>query len=115
MYPARSSADRERRCEPRYGCGAQHCPVSLPAENSSWEAAVQDLSRSGCGLLLDQEVTPGKFLRIQLFEQAGRRWHPKTMRVVHVRPRADGWWRVGCLFPQPLSDDEFWAMIGDTP
>lgn len=112
-YP--SPARNERRSEFRHRCGGTHCPVSLPAEKSFWEAAVQDLSPRGVGLLLDQEVAAGKFLRIQLFEQAGRRWHVKTLRVVHVRPHTDGWWRVGCTFPQPLTDDEFWAMVGETP
>jgi hypothetical protein len=102
---------KERRREARYSCGGCYCPVSALAEKKSWEAVVLDLSSRGIRLLLDDEVSSGSLLRAQLFSQAWRRWHIKTMRVVHAQPHESGWWLIGCSFAQPLAAEEFTEMI----
>ena len=116
MHPIRlPKAENERRGDTRYPCGGFYCPVTALAEKTNWEAVPRDLSHHGIGLVLDQEVRPGKILSAQLFDQARRRWQTKTMRVVHVRPDENGWWLVGCSFAQPLADEEFWATIDEVP
>ena len=83
--------------------------ATLDARACRW-AQVRDVSRTGISLCLNHEFMPGETLLIELPSktlQAGS----VSARVVHVRAQTDGTWIVGCAFQQPLSDEEFQALV----
>lgn len=108
------TATAERRSDVRinFGAGLNRIPVLVGAIVE--EAVVRDISRQGIGLLLSQEVKPGQFIIMQIFNHAWQRGHLKTTRVMHAMPSNDGHWIVGCSLLQPFTEDELHAVIGET-
>jgi hypothetical protein len=80
----------------------------------SWPGKVRDISRGGIGLLLRHCFRCGTRLSIGLWDRAGTFLRTVQVRVVHVTPlREEGGpvWLLGCVFDQPLTEEELQALL----
>jgi hypothetical protein len=77
-----------------------------------WGGTVRDISANGIGLLLNRRFEPGARLVIELPSPASGTRRNVLARVVHATPLTHGFWLLGCIFPAPLPEDEFHALIG---
>ena len=100
----------ERRSLTRQVCEGS-MPLAARAGHEYWKAALRDISPSGIGLLIDRAVDSGSLVVVELFDRAGKFWHLKVIRVVHVTPSASGLWVVGNTFLQRLTDEEFAGLL----
>src|SRR5947207_14003297 len=64
---------------------------------------VQNLSRSGIGLLMEEEFHRGAILMIKLKGVPPRLARPILARVVRCRRQANAGWAVGCTLARRLS------------
>jgi hypothetical protein len=69
-------------------------------------ATVRDISKFGIGLSCLKPLKPGTRLLFRV--EPERRF--VQAKVVHATPDLDGW-HVGCLFAEPLTDDEVSAYV----
>ena len=83
-----------------------------PSFRNCW-ALLEDVSAAGVGLLLGHAVAPGTVLLLQLGAYRPGHAFPRLARVVHARPRGDGYWIVGCQFTRPLTEAELAAVRWD--
>jgi hypothetical protein len=70
-------------------------------------AQVRDISELGVGLDCAKAIEPGTRL---LFRLEPARRHVRA-RVIHATPVRDGW-HVGCVFAEPLAENEVSAYVG---
>jgi len=102
----------DQRVEPRHPCGGLvHCrSIALRPGVCCW-AAVENLSRTGIGLLVPEPVRPNECLGITLSLAAPG--VPRLLRAksLHVA-RVDGeLYRVGAAWWSPLALEEFHACL----
>jgi hypothetical protein len=100
------TAKPERRLSVRYACEVAMCHLGRPLPRGSPRAWVVDVSSSGAGLLLTEDVPPGTRLALEF---APVRW-VLPGRVVHSIGLDGGTWLVGCRFDFPLDDDDLRAL-----
>jgi hypothetical protein len=108
--PAPAAGDGERRAWVRCPCSAR-CQVREyggAAEGGEW-AAVRDVSPDGIGLVLPSRLEPGAMLDLEF--QGVHFPRAVVAGVVHVTPRDDGTWLVGCKFARPLNGDELHLLL----
>jgi hypothetical protein len=74
-------------------------------------ATLRDISATGVGLVLAEEVEPGQVISIDLPVTGSAEWRLKLVRVAHVTRQKDRW-LVGGPFLQPLSDQELALLTG---
>ena len=102
-HERRVSARYSRRLESFWqflGFGAQEEPV----------ANVSDLSLTGLRLVCQTDFEVGAVLLLRL-PTATMGWNTHLARVKHCARQADGRYRVGCAFVQPLSDEQLAALL----
>jgi serine/threonine protein kinase len=71
-----------------------------------WEAAVQDLSADGMGIVLNRRFEPGTVLTADLRSSNQRFERTVEMSVARVRRADRGFWIHGCVFASPLSKED---------
>jgi hypothetical protein len=81
-------------------------PATSP-ESAFRLSLVQNVSASGIGLLLTNQVAPGALLEVEV---EGRSSTRRFARVVHCTKQADGW-LVGCTLNHSLSDSELEKLM----
>jgi serine/threonine protein kinase len=108
----------DNRASARYahGSGAScGVKVSLHAEGAEteerWPAFVQDVSRGGLALVLGRRLEAGTVVAVDLPLADGTATRSLEGRVVQVQPSSYGHWRIGCLFPKPLSQAELQGLL----
>jgi hypothetical protein len=105
----------ERRAFVRYASDLNaSCRPAGTAREAGWFARVQDISACGLGLLLRHRFRPGTPLLVEWKRADGTALGVLAARVVHavaIREGGDLWWRVGCAFDRPLTDDELRALL----
>jgi hypothetical protein len=69
-----------------------------------YSARVQDISRGGVRLLVNQRFEPGTLLRILLNKAV-------EARLVHATPTPDNKWALGCEFSATLSEQEVQILL----
>lgn len=69
-------------------------------------AVLRDVSATGVGLLMAQQVQPGKVIAIEVAAQGTDQWRLKLIRVAHTTQQDGNRWLVGGAFLQPLNDEE---------
>jgi hypothetical protein len=86
------------------------CQVVASPETPPFAAQVLDISASGVGLQVRQEVANGTLLSVELL--AGHSNFKRTMLacVVHVNAQSDGVWALGCNFIRSLSEADLKAL-----
>ena len=73
---------------------------------------IVDLSRGGAGLLLPSWLPREQEVHLGFAALAGRGLILRA-RVRFARAHDDRFWRIGCEFGQPLSQDEFDALVAN--
>jgi hypothetical protein len=68
-------------------------------------ATLRDISATGVGLSMAEQVEPGQVISIELPATSSAEWRLKLVRVSHVT-RQKNRWLVGGPFLQPLSAQE---------
>jgi c-di-GMP-binding flagellar brake protein YcgR len=81
-------------------------PAWLPAQ-------VANLSASGIALLVDRAIKNGTLLTTQLQAANGQTVISLLACVVHVTPRAESQWLLGCNFISELSEADLAALLKD--
>jgi serine/threonine-protein kinase len=116
-HPVGTPTGNDRRAAVRHTIGVGACGAVDPSAIAGvrrapeeWPLVVRDVSAGGAGVLLARRFEPGTELQIELpaDEAAPRRF---TARVVRVEPRAAGHWAHGCVFPEPLRDEDIRALL----
>ena len=105
------AADSDNRKWARFSCELKASYHFLAdAEQEKRPASVLNVSASGVGLLVDNEIEAGTLLNVEMQGTSGQA--PLTMLacVVHVS-RRDGDWAVGCNFIRELSDRDLQALV----
>lgn len=101
-----------RRASVRYPCRADGSVfVSVSDGNQSRWAQADDVSREGIALLLCCAFAPGTVLTVSLRGGPHQATFVRTADVVYAEPKAEGKWRIGCLFESPLRPDELQALV----
>jgi hypothetical protein len=89
-------------------------PTGRPALEPGWLGTVRDVSRGGVGLLLQHRFERGTFLTVELRQSTGEVVRTAQVRVMHataVRTGGTLCWLLGCAFDQPLSEEDFQALL----
>jgi hypothetical protein len=76
--------------------------------NEACAARVLNVSPTGVGLLVNDSVEAGALLTVDLH---GRSHRTILACVVHVTPREDGVWALGCNFIRELTEDDLKALL----
>ena len=114
--PAAEAEDR-RGCV-RYSLGVGgNCTINTsvfdgaPELGSSevWPLVLQDVSATGVGLLLARRCEVGTELTVEL--TVDRSVWRLPVQVVRVRKDNHGHWMYGCVFFEPLDDEELSALL----
>jgi hypothetical protein len=99
----------ERRHSPRFPSDLETQCRSLK-DSAAWRAQVLNISRTGLALVLSRRFEKGAVLTMDL-ENARQDVSRNTLaRVVYVRPHDGGTWLLGCVFVNPLDDEELKAF-----
>ena len=105
----------DRRAWVRYGTDLQAtCRSPDSRKEVGWPGQVRDISAGGIGLLLRHRFRPGTPLLIEVHGTAGAGPRLLAVRVVHATPVNPGMascWLVGCMFLEPLSDDQLHTLL----
>jgi hypothetical protein len=79
-----------------------------------WEAKIQDVSAGGVSLIVDREFAAETLLSIEIFTPTGTCLCTLRLSVVHIRPRAEGAWLIGCALATKLGKNELRGLKGDS-
>ena len=104
----------DRRNAERYACDLQ--PFWRVAGVNSLDtprASIHDISATGIGLRVHQELKAGTVLVLTLQGRDQRLSRPLPVRVMHSTALADGDWLVGCQFVRALSGPDLRALLPD--
>jgi hypothetical protein len=76
-------------------------------------ATVQDISRTGLALLVNEPLKGGDILVVRLEEAAGGAAELWLVRVKHARqqPDPEQHWLLGCSFTRPLREDDLDVLL----
>jgi hypothetical protein len=105
MRPTHEPPETERRVSVRYACeGETLCHLGGGRRRGRHECLrglVQDVSASGVGLRLEEDIRPGTRLALEFAEGNTDSGRILRARVVHCTLLDDGTWLVGCRFEAP--------------
>jgi hypothetical protein len=102
----------ELRATVRYSSdGTGPCKTITAWRGSFWEAAVQDISQTGIGLLLSRRFEPGTIVAVELPRAELGLPYFLLARVVRVEARGSRRWLAGCALVNPLSKNELRALL----
>jgi hypothetical protein len=95
-----------------------HCELSAPCQpagegtnGARWPATILDISLNGVSLLLRRRFEPQANLAIELTGLGDDQSCTGIARVVHARPRGDGYWVLGCKFFSGMTEDELQGLL----
>ena len=76
-----------------------------------WVGSLKNISPAGLGLMTRQPFDPGTILALEVKTLDECNTLPPEARVVHATPLANGRWLIGCVFRQPMSEDQLRALV----
>jgi hypothetical protein len=94
----------ERRRWVRYPTNMGTFWQTVTGQEICYSARVQDISRGGVRLLVNQRFEPGTLVRILLNKAV-------EARLVHATPTPDHKWALGCEFTAVLSEQEVQNLL----
>jgi len=97
-------APTERRRWVRYPTNMGTFWQTSSGQDICYSARVQDISRGGVRLLVNQRFEPGTSLRILLNKSV-------EARLVHATPAGENKWALGCEFYLTLSEQEIQNLL----
>ncbi len=114
--PAKPSGT-ERRASMRYPCNMETVcwPPIGSVDKARCSAKVHDLSTGGIGLLVSYPFDLGTILNLTLESAQPKCSRTLLVRVIHVMPRSDWEWLLGCSFATALSEEEVRLFSGWLP
>ena len=80
-------------------------------EEISWMARVQDISRSGLGLLFKRSFEIGAKLTVEFLVAGKEQPLQLQVQVVRAEQNSKGEWQVGCAFLEELSEKDFAGLL----
>jgi hypothetical protein len=108
----RSQMPTKRRQSRRYRCNlATMAKVQLSNSTELQITWAYNLSQGGVGLNAPQAFGVAQDVTIN-FRVANKEVKSIAAQVVFCRLEADGSWRVGCAFHQPISQETLDALLG---
>jgi hypothetical protein len=109
-----AATDREdRRRAERYPCGLQpFWRVEGQEQVESPPARVENISTTGIGLRVKEQIKAGTVLVIKLQSADHRLSRPLPARVMHATQQPEGDWLVGCQFVRRLGEEDMQALLG---
>jgi hypothetical protein len=98
-----------RQCE-RHRCQVDAYCQPIAGQTGRWPAKAVDISTASVSLVISRRFEPGTLLAIGLQNSSDGDCMPLA-RVQRVAP--DGvYWRLACVWADPISADELKALIG---
>jgi serine/threonine protein kinase len=76
-----------------------------------WPLVIRDVSLGGVGLLLARRCEVGTDLMIVMNTGSGRPAKTVSVRVVRVKRENHGHWAHGCMFLDPLSEEDLGGLL----
>jgi serine/threonine protein kinase len=108
----------ERRASLRYSSGmGTICVVNASVHDNAdamkdtWPATLEDVSRTGLGLVLGRRLERNTVLTLELTTSGKDAPTLLFARVIRVQAKGFGHWFIGCRFLEPLSDEDLQAML----
>lgn len=91
--------------------GAAHCQVVAVVGGEFWMATVRNLSATGLSLRSEVASEVGTLLTVELLNRAHTRSRTVLAWVVHLTPRQDGDWVIGCSLTQEMDENEVRELL----
>lgn len=105
-------ADDDQRTWVRYECAVTATYQRVgDTDGETYTAQVLNLSASGVGLLLIDEIEPGSLINLTLQGKQGHAVRTILACIVHSTRRAGGELAIGCNFIRELGEDELKALL----
>jgi hypothetical protein len=102
----------DQRSQPRHQCAIEATYQLLADEaEPKRPARVLNISTTGVGLVVDQPVTVGKLLTVELQVQGPGPGLTVLCCAVHVREQGPGEWLLGCNFITELGEQELNQLL----
>jgi hypothetical protein len=98
----RMPSDRDVCCQKMPGLGTDD-------SDTGWLGKVRDVSTGGIALTLTRPFEAGTILILELEAEATEL--RRVIEVVHAAPETDGHWVIGCVFANPLGEDELQILL----
>jgi PilZ domain len=73
-------------------------------QEAGWAGVIRDISQGGVRIHLRRRFERGTGLALEL-PDGDRESMVLFVKVVHLKPEADGTWMLGCQFLSPIGDD----------
>ncbi len=106
----------EQRTWVRHPCNLKATYQRIGEEDDqAYSAQVLNVSPSGVGLLLQDQVDPGSLMNLRLHNPNGDLVRTILACVVHSTQRANGELVVGCNFIRELAEDEVQSLLCKQP
>jgi eukaryotic-like serine/threonine-protein kinase len=113
--PALTFDGQERRISTRYSLRVGGCALVDPnihgGEEEKWPLVVRDVSVQGIGILLARRFEPGTELTVEGAAGPSGELERLPARVVRVEADRAGHWVHGCLFANPLADEQLKSLL----
>lgn len=102
----------DRRKAARHPCSLRTSGRLLGKQNDdAWTATIRDISRTGLGLLSNEEFSRGTILVVKLDDVAGHFTRPLLVRVVRTIKQTKSGWLLGCAFASKLQEEELAILL----
>src|SRR5262249_34102741 len=102
----------DQRTWERFPCSVQGSYQLLSdGEPEPSPGQVRNVSESGVGLVVSRSIEPGTLVSLDLYGPTGQGRLAILACVVHVTPRENETWSLGCNFIRELSDKELCALV----
>jgi hypothetical protein len=107
----KSSSSGQRNWD-RFACELL-ATYQLPTapESGQRQAKIVNISASGVGLLVDQDIDNGTLLSLELRSPTAGMLKTMLACVVHVTRRGESTWALGCNFITELSETDLLALV----
>jgi serine/threonine protein kinase len=99
-------ARKEQRAAPRYPTDFTAFCCPLQGNRRPWQAAVQELSRTGLRLQMERRFEPGTILGVEVTDPVQDATVTWLVQVRWVRETAEKQWQLGCSFHRELCEDD---------
>jgi hypothetical protein len=107
-----SPSQNDRRVWTRFAANRKTVNLSeTDTEEISWMARVQDVSRSGLGLLFKRSFEIGAKLTVEFLVAGKEQPLQLQVQVVRAEQNSKGEWQVGCAFLEELSEQDLAGLL----
>lgn len=87
------------------------CAFASPVLEDFGKVKITSISRSGIGLIANEEIAAGMLLMVRLVNPTKNFSKTTLVRVVHVTLKASGTYLIGGKLDEPLTYEELSTLI----